>query len=198
MSVSWRRVVYWRKCCWIHSIRSTSRFSSSWRGRKTRCLLWGTDRRQEAVKCGVQVTERELHHAGGDHLLKPLALGLVVEVDAAHQVVSWGKQTGRRSAVMRITIYGIIWSEVDLSVFTFPCLPVENLRCTSMASRGRSAVTPSQGSQFNDEMFHSLQTRYKIKLVTSSTFVSLYHPNEIHCSQFARWCETLNLTWCQI
>lgn len=29
MSVSCRRVVYWRRCCWIHSIRSTSSFSSS-------------------------------------------------------------------------------------------------------------------------------------------------------------------------
>lgn len=31
MSVSCRRVVYWRRCCWIHSIRSASSFSSSWR-----------------------------------------------------------------------------------------------------------------------------------------------------------------------
>lgn len=28
------------------------------------------------------------YHAGGDHLLEPLGLGMVVEIDAAHQVVS--------------------------------------------------------------------------------------------------------------
>lgn len=35
MSVSCRRVVYWRKCCWIHSILSTSSFSSSCSERQT-------------------------------------------------------------------------------------------------------------------------------------------------------------------
>lgn len=38
--------------------------------------------------CGENKLSIGFYHAGGDHLLEPLALGLVVEIDAAHQVIS--------------------------------------------------------------------------------------------------------------
>ncbi len=37
---------------------------------------------------GSICTSESFYHAGGDHFFKPLGLSLVVEIDAAHQVVS--------------------------------------------------------------------------------------------------------------
>lgn len=57
MSVSCRRVVYWRKCCWIHSIRSTSSFSSSCSGKK------GKRQHMSQIRRRQKLLTEGTHHA---------------------------------------------------------------------------------------------------------------------------------------
>lgn len=136
------------RCCWVNSVLINPRYQKrikrlfSAQTPETRPLLWSSWNWDEAGGC---------YHARGDHFLEPLGLGLVVQVDAAHQVVPCRSHDRKR--------------------FTLSLHPqhagaqgAESCR----ASRGRSDIDNSQSSHtlMGPKRFDSMNSAVKIVEVT--------------------------------